>query len=275
MQIKAFRDGILKDILKEELSKKYIRYLKRQNALFYLNGHEIKNYYEIKKDDLIDIEFSQATNKEERLYDIHLDIIYENEDFIVINKPRNLNTIPSRKEPQKSLYNALYTYLLKNNKLKTIHIITRLDRKTSGLVLIALNKEAALFLNKNHSKIHKIYYARVKGIIEENHFIVDKPISKDEETGKRIIDFNGKPSKTEFYVLERKNNMTCLKCILYTGRTHQIRLHLASIGYPIIGDDLYGEDAECLNLECHELTFIDSYGLSHTFKLPPAAWMKE
>ena len=140
MQIKSLRDGILKDILKEELSKKYMRYLKRQNALFYLNGQEIKNYYEVKKDDLIDIEFSQATNKEERLYDIPLDIIYENEDFIVINKPRNLNTIPSRKEPQKSLYNALYTYLLKNNKLKTIHIITRLDRKTSGLVLIALNK---------------------------------------------------------------------------------------------------------------------------------------
>lgn len=91
---------------------------------------------------------------------------------MVINKEANLNTIPSKKEPQKSLYNAIYTYLLKNNKLKTIHIITRLDQKTSGLVLVALNKETALFLNKNHSQIHKIYYARVEGIIKENHFLL-------------------------------------------------------------------------------------------------------
>lgn len=151
MKIKASSDGILKDILKEELSKKYTRYLKRQNALYYINGFESKNYYEVKKGDIIEIKFESKINKEEKIFDHRLDIIYENDDFMVVNKEANLNTIPSKKEPQKSLYNAIYTYLLKNNKLKTVHIITRLDQKTSGLVLVALNKETALFLNKNHS----------------------------------------------------------------------------------------------------------------------------
>lgn len=274
MKINASSDGILKDILKEELSKKYTRYLKRQNALYYINGFESKNYYEVKKGDIIEIKFESKINKEEKIFDHRLDIIYENDDFMVVNKEANLNTIPSKKEPQKSLYNAIYTYLLKNNKLKTVHIITRLDQKTSGLVLVALNKETALFLNKNHSQIHKIYYARVEGIIKENHFFVESPILKDETTGKRIVDAKGKPSKTEFYVIKKEENFTTLKCILYTGRTHQIRVHLSSIGNPIVGDDLYGKEGDLLNLECHEISFYDQKGQNYTFKLPPAVWMK-
>lgn len=275
MEITALCDGILKDILIKQLSKKYTRYLKRQKANYYINGKEAQTFYQVNAGDIIKIEFESIINKYEILFDFPLDIVFENNDFMVVNKPNNLNTIPSKKEPQKSLYNAIYTYLLKNNKLKTIHIITRLDRKTSGLVLIALNKEMALFLNKNHSQIHKIYYARVKGIISQNHFLIDSPISKDEITGKRIIDINGKPAKTEFFVLKSNDESTLLKCILYTGRTHQIRVHLASIGFPIIGDDLYGIDGEILNLECHELSFCDNIGNEYTFKLPPAVWMKD
>ena len=161
----------------EKLTKKY-------GKTYALNGLDM----EVKKGDIIEIKFESKINKEEKIFDHRLDIIYENDDFMVVNKEANLNTIPSKKEPQKSLYNAIYTYLLKNNKLKTIHIITRLDQKTSGLVLVALNKETALFLNKNHSQIHKIYYARVEGIIKENHFFVESPILKDETTGKRIVD---------------------------------------------------------------------------------------
>lgn len=198
MKIKASSDGILKDILKEELSKKYTRYLKRQNALYYINGFESKNYYEVKKGDIIEIKFESKINKEEKIFYHRLDIIYENDDFMVVNKEANLNTIPSKKEPQKSLYNAIYTYLLKNNKLKTIHIITRLDQKTSGLVLVALNKETALFLNKNHSQIHKIYYARVEGIIKENHFFVESPILKDETTGKELLMLRESHQKRNF-----------------------------------------------------------------------------
>lgn len=101
MKIKASSDGILKDILKEELSKKYTRYLKRQNALYYINGFESKNYYEVKKGDIIEIKFESKINKEEKIFDHRLDIIYENDDFMVVNKEANLNTIPSKKEPQK------------------------------------------------------------------------------------------------------------------------------------------------------------------------------
>lgn len=266
---------ILKDALINEYSKKYVRYLKRQNAIFYKNNEIIKNYEQVYNGDLIKIEFESTYQKEEILYDLNLDIIYEDFNFMIVNKPANLNTIPSKLEPQKSLYNAIYTYLFKNNKLNTIHIITRLDNKTSGLVLVALNKETALFLNKNHSSMHKIYYAKAIGIINEDTFIINKPILKVDYSIKRIISNVGKESITSFEVLKRYEDSTLLKCILHTGRTHQIRIHLASISHPILGDDLYGNTKGLLRLCCNELSFIGPENINYSFKLPLAVWMKD
>lgn len=265
----------LKEALINEYSKKYVRYLKRQNAIYYKNGQIIKNHENVYIGDVIKIKFEAIHQKEELLYDIPLDIIYEDNNFMVLNKPANLNTIPSKSEPQKSLYNAIYTYLLKNNKLYTIHIITRLDNKTSGLVLVALNKETALFLNKNHSSIHKIYYAKAIGIINEDSFIINKPILKVDDSIKRIISNEGKESKTSFEVIKRFEDSTLLKCILHTGRTHQIRIHLASISHPILGDDLYGNTKGLLHLCCSELSFIGPDNHNYSYKLPLAVWMKD
>lgn len=255
-EIIASIDGLIKDNIKDVLSKKYYRFLKRQNCKFYLNDNEVYNYSLCKMGDRITIEFDDFINKEEQLFNDTLDIIYENDDFMIINKKEGLNTIPSKSEPVKSLYNAIYTYLKEKGTLKTIHIITRLDKDTSGLVLVALNKETALLLNKSHYQMNKIYYALAEGQIEEDTFIIEKPIKKQDGSTKRIIASDGKYAKTEFKVIKKDGNQTLLEVKLYTGRTHQIRVHLASINYPIKGDVLYGKEGKRLYLHAGKLNFI-------------------
>ena len=223
----------------------------------------------VKIGDLIEFEFDDKVQKDENLFEYKLDIIFENNDFIVINKPSGLNTIPSRKEPIKSLYNALYTYLKSNNKLNTIHIITRLDKMTSGLVLCALNKETALYMNKNHTNMNKLYYAMVKGILKDNEFFIEKPIKKSEDSMKRIISEDGAYSKTLVNVVKRFEDKTLCEIKLFTGRTHQIRLHLSSIGYPICGDNLYSNDDGNLMLCCKSLEFENRDGLKYSFNILP------
>lgn len=272
MVIVCDETSVLKDYLLKMYSKKYVRYLKRQNAKFYINGRLSRLHEMVNCLDEIKIEFERITNKEEKLFDYDLNIIFKNDDFMVVNKPSGLNTIPSKNEPICSLYNAIYTYLLKNNSLETIHIITRLDKDTAGLVLVALNKETALFLNKNHHNIHKIYYAETEGIIEENDFLIDKPIKKSDDSTKRIISPDGKRSLTHVTVLKRKTNSTIVKINLLTGRTHQIRVHMSSILHPLIGDVLYGNKADFLHLSCQSISFSINEK-NYTFNLEPPVWM--
>lgn len=272
MDIICEKTSILKEYLLEKYSKKYVRYLKRQNARFMINGKISRLNEIVSYGDEIKIEFEGIINKEEKQFNYDLNIVFENDDFMIINKPSGLNTIPSKKEPVCSIYNAVYTYLLNNNKLKTIHIITRLDKDTSGLVLIALNKETALFLNKNHHNIHKIYYAETEGIILENELIIDKPIKKDLNSTKRIIADDGKRSLTLVNVKKRKDKSTLIEIKLLTGRTHQIRVHMASIGHPLIGDVLYGKGGDCLHLSCQSLSFSLN-NKDYTFNIEPPVWM--
>lgn len=248
-------DGSLKDNIIAIFSKKYYRFLKRQEAKFYLNNQPILPHNEISKNTKILIEFNDYINKKELEFDFPIDIVYENNDFIIINKPPHLNTIPSRREPSNSLYNALYTYLSKNNKLNTIHIITRLDKETSGLVLVALNKEMAIYLNKINSKINKIYYAKIEGHLNEEHFFIEKGILKSNDSIKRIISDKGSYAKTEVTLFKRNIDYDIVSLKLYTGRTHQIRVHLSSINHSVIGDTLYGKSDKRLYLHCALLNF--------------------
>lgn len=254
IEIIASIDGYLKENIKKELSKKYYRFLKRQEAHFYVNNEEVNTAHNVKSGDKIIISFNDFTQKDEILYDHPLDILYMNDDFMVVNKESGLNTIPSKSEPVKSLYNAVYTYLKKLGRLETIHIITRLDKDTSGLVLIALNKKAALIMNKNHYEMNKLYYAKVKGELE-SHFIVEKPIKRVKNSTLREVNPSGQYAKSEFFNEGYKNGYTIIKVKLYTGRTHQIRVHLKSIGYPIINDKLYGHGDGNLGLHACFLSF--------------------
>ncbi len=178
---------------------------------------------------------------------IPLKIIYEDEDFAVIDKPPYLSVHPGAGESTTTLVNALLYHLKDLSSISGVErpgIVHRLDKNTSGLMIIAKNDKSHQSLSKQFAsrKVEKEYIALVYGIIKEDFFTVDAPIGRGKRERKKMaLSSKGKKAITDFKVLKVYNPYaTLLLCRPLTGRTHQIRVHLASKGYPIVGDDLYG-----------------------------------
>jgi 23S rRNA pseudouridine1911/1915/1917 synthase len=179
------------------------------------------------------------------------DIIYEDADLLVVNKPAGLVCHPTKNGEMSSLIGRARLYLKES---APPHLINRLDRETSGVVLIAKNPAAAGALGKilESRAIEKEYLAIVHGHVSENRGSIDAPLGKDEKSIVAVKDCvrpDGAPARTEFFV-ERKfsrggRDFSLLKILPLTGRKHQIRIHLAHIGHPIVGDKLYGGDEDC------------------------------
>jgi len=179
--------------------------------------------------------------------DLGLDIIWEDENMAVINKPSNMLTHPTMLEQSGTLVNTLLFHY--GNNLSDINgefrrgIVHRLDRNTSGLIMIAKNNKTHEYLvdEMKAKKFTKKYIAIVKGIVEKDEFIIDKPIGRHQsQPHKQAIREDGKSAITIVKVLKRLNNATLLEMSLITGRTHQIRVHLSSVGHPVFNDTLYG-----------------------------------
>ena len=174
---------------------------------------------------------------------LNLEIVYEDEDILVVNKEPFLLTHPTQKKAEYTLANGIvYYFIEKYGEEKVPRFYNRLDMNTSGLIIIAKNSFSQAFL-QNYSQFEKKYLAIVDGIVEEDgEIIIEKPIYKDGENLQRIIDERGQYAKTAVKVIRRfpEKNVTLIECELFTGRTHQIRVHLKSIGYTITGDELYG-----------------------------------
>ena len=178
---------------------------------------------------------------------IPLDILYEDENMLVINKPSGMLTHPIEKELNGTLVNALL-YKYKENLSDAQGelcrgIVHRLDRNTSGILMVAKNNRAYSYLKRNIAKHHmqKYYLAVVKGVIKEDNITIDKPIGKDsKQKYKMMISDNGKQSKSIVKVLKRYKDATLVEVQIITGRTHQIRVHMASIGHPVYNDGMYG-----------------------------------
>lgn len=178
---------------------------------------------------------------------IPLSIVYEDDSIIVINKAPYMSTIPSREHPTGSVANALLHYYDEQNLASTVHIVTRLDRDTSGLMLIAKNRFVHHLLSKQHQEkqVERTYEAIVHGVVMEDSGIIDAPIARKEESIiERTVREDGQRAVTHFKVLRRMENKTHVALRLETGRTHQIRVHMAHIGHPLLGDDLYGGSIE-------------------------------
>ncbi|MBO6086893.1 RluA family pseudouridine synthase [bacterium] len=206
-----------------------------------------KPSYILKEGDKIDFEISEAQTLKIQPQNIPLEIIYEDENMLVVNKPSGMLTHPTTIERENTLVNALlYKY---SENLSDINgeyrrgILHRLDRNTSGLLMIAKNNKTHEFLAeqiKNH-KITKKYRAVVKGIIKEDEFEINAPIGRNpNQPHKMMIKNDGKPSKTIVKVLERFKEHTFVELTLITGRTHQIRVHMKYINHPVYNDTLYG-----------------------------------
>ena len=232
--------------IKKDISRSMVQKLIEEKNIK-INGKETKHSYKLKLNDEIEISIPEAKEIDLKAQDIPLDIIYEDDDIIVINKPKGMVVHPANGNPDGTLVNAVMAIC--KDSLSGIGgeirpgIVHRLDKDTSGAIIVAKNDKAHINLSeqlKEH-KVKKTYLALVRGIIKENEATINMPISRSNKDRKKMdVNKEGKEAITHFKVLRRyKNKYTLLQINLETGRTHQIRVHLSYIGYPIIGDEVY------------------------------------
>lgn len=241
-----------------------------KSKMILLNNNTCKPSQVLKTDDIITYENSVFEEVHITPENIQLDIVYENENFLIVNKPSGMLTHPTSTQKTGTLVNALlYKY---NNNLSTLSgnlrpgIIHRLDKNTSGLLLIAKNnsaheKLAQMIKDRN---IEKRYRAIVKGLLQEN-IIINEPIGRNKTNPtKMAVVSDGKPSLTEITILKQFHDSTYIDVNLKTGRTHQIRVHLSHIGHPIFNDTLYGFGKQKIKteeqvLQSYKLKFINPF----------------
>ena len=212
-----------------------------------VNGKKItKVSYKVSEGDKIEIEEQEPVESELKAQDIPIDIIYEDKDIIVVNKPKGMVVHPANGNPDGTLVNAIMAIC--KDSLSGIGgeirpgIVHRLDKDTSGLLIVAKNDMAHVNMSeqiKRH-EVKKTYIALVRGIVKENEATIDMPIGRSNYDRKKMaVTKNGKNAVTYIKVLKRYDKYTLLEINIETGRTHQIRVHLAHIGYPVIGDFIY------------------------------------
>lgn len=211
-----------------------------------VNGKLSKAKYAVKEDDVITYEVPEEEVLEYKAEDIPLDIIYEDADVAVVNKPQGMVVHPSAGHTSGTLVNALMYHVKDLSSINGVvrpGIVHRIDKDTSGLLMVAKNDKAhnALAAELKDKKSLRKYVAIVHGNLPNDRGVIEAPIGRsDKDRKKQAVTAKGKPAVTRFTVLERFGNYTLVELQLETGRTHQIRVHMAYIGHPVAGDPLYG-----------------------------------
>lgn len=229
----------------EGKSRSYIQGLIEEESIL-VNNKKVKSNYKLKENDEIKVFMKEPKELEVEAENIPIDIIYEDSDVIVVNKAKGMVVHPAPGNYNGTLVNALLyhcTDLSSINGVIRPGIVHRIDKDTTGILVIAKNDEAHNKLSdqlKEHS-MKREYYALVEGRIKANSGTIDKPLARSKKDRLKIaIVEDGKRAVTHYEVIERFKNTTLVKCVLETGRTHQIRVHMSSIGYPLVGDPVYG-----------------------------------
>lgn len=210
----------------------------------FLNGKRVKSTKKLPSSGVLKVvEKKKGTNIKPMA--LSLDIVYEDNDILVVNKAPFLLTHPTQKKADITLANGIVHYFLEKYGEENVpRFYNRLDMNTSGLIIIAKNSFSQAYL-QNFSNFEKKYLAIVDGIIQtDEKIVIEEPIYRDGDSLARIIDERGQYAKTEIKVIKRFENLgvTLIKCELFTGRTHQIRVHLKHLGHTIVGDELYGNE---------------------------------
>ena len=238
----------------EDKSRSFIQGLiEKENVK--VNNKVPKSNYKLKRNDEIEIIIPEPEILSVEPEDIPIDIIYEDQDVIVVNKPQGMVVHPAPGNYTGTLVNALLYHCKDLSSINGIirpGIVHRIDKDTSGVLVIAKNDESHNKLSeqlKDHS-MKREYYALIEGRLKNDSGTIDKPLGRCKKDRLKIgIVEDGKRAVTHYEVLERYNGYTLIKCVLETGRTHQIRVHMASIGFPLVGDPLYGFKRQKFKLE--------------------------
>ncbi len=267
LDYKVEKESILKDYLLEiGLSRRFCKRVKLYGKM-YLNGEEVKNFVTVHSGDIITLEYVEVENEGILSKEVSLDIVYEDDHILIINKPEGVTSQPSRLHYEDNIISYVKSYFQSKKIQSNIHVVTRLDFQTSGLMIIAKDGHTHYLLtkdnnldNNNNNGIEKKYKAIVNGKLDKKEGIIDLPIDrKDPSSILREVSETGKRAITEYKVIKEKNNKSLVEVKLHTGRTHQIRVHFSTIGYPLIGDKLYGKACERLMLHCYYLKFKNPY----------------
>ena len=229
----------------EEKSRSFIQELIKKEKVV-VNNKIPKSNYKVKAFDNIELEVPEPEILKVDAEDIPLNILYEDNDVIVVNKEQGMVVHPAPGNYNGTLVNALLFHCKDLSGINGIirpGIVHRIDKDTSGILVVAKNDEAHNKLSeqlKNHS-MKREYYALIEGRLKNDSGTINKPIGRNKKDRLKMgIVEDGKLAVTHYEVLERYNGYTLIKCILETGRTHQIRVHMSSIGFPLVGDPLYG-----------------------------------
>lgn len=238
-----------------DLSRSYVKKLLEGGAVS-VNGKAAKPNTKLKAGDIVEIELPEPETLEAKPQDIPLDIVYEDDFLLVINKPADMVVHPAAGNYENTLVNALLYHC--GDNLSTINgvirpgIVHRLDKDTTGLLVVAKGDRAHVSLSEQLKtrELKRHYFALVHSNIKEDEGTIDKRLNRSSQDRKKIavVKEGGREAKTHYKVLERFGKYTFVECVLDTGRTHQIRVHMKSIGHPVVGDKTYGVKGEEFNL---------------------------